>query len=104
MASLASQLITIAIVALQRQLVHNNAAARTQWNQTYDYVVVGAGSAGSVLAARLTENPLVTVLVIEAGGAASVITDMPAQAWNGLGGQNDWGYYTVPQKNAGKWE
>jgi choline dehydrogenase len=44
----------------------------------FDYVIVGAGSAGCVLANRLTQDPHVTVLLLEAGGAASgLFKDMP---------------------------
>jgi len=64
----------------------------------FDFIVVGAGSAGSVVANRLSEQPGAKVLVLEAGG-----TEIPANAENPslwftlLGSPIDWGYTSVPQ-------
>ncbi len=65
----------------------------------FDYIVVGGGSAGSVLAGRLSEDPALRVALIEAGPAdRSVLIHCPA----GLAVMakyelNGWGYSTVPQ-------
>jgi choline dehydrogenase len=66
----------------------------------YDYIIVGAGSAGCVLANRLTENPDVTVLVLEAGGKDnSIFMKMPL-AWRQIwrGPRFNWNFTTEPER------
>jgi choline dehydrogenase len=67
----------------------------------YDYVIVGAGSAGCVLAARLTENPSVNVLLLEAGPPDTADEIHIPAALNLLFQSTyDWGFRTVPQDRA----
>ncbi|WP_442574459.1 GMC family oxidoreductase [Microbacterium sp. F51-2R] len=63
-----------------------------------DYIVVGAGSAGAALAARLTEDPAVSVLLLEAGGPDKALElHVPAAFSKLFRGAYDWSYDTVPQ-------
>ena len=65
----------------------------------FDHVIVGAGSAGCVLAARLSEDPAVQVALLEAGGVdSSVLIQCPAGlALMAQTKQANWGFETVPQ-------
>ncbi len=73
---------------------HRDALLARSW----DYVIVGGGSAGCVLASRLSEDPTVSVLLLEAGAEADDPAVSSPPAWPGLaGGAYDWNYQSVPQ-------
>ena len=80
---------------MHQQPKQNN---RTSQNM-FDYIIIGAGSAGCVLAARLSEDPSVTVALLEAGPVdSSVLIHCPAGlALLGKSGEANWKFETVPQ-------
>ena len=64
----------------------------------YDYIVIGAGSAGCVVANRLTEDSDTTVLLLEAGNPdTKPEIHIPAECFSLLGSEVDWGYFSEPE-------
>jgi choline dehydrogenase len=64
----------------------------------YDYIVIGAGSAGCVVANRLTEDSDTTVLLLEAGNPdTKPEIQIPAECLSLLGSEVDWGYFSEPE-------
>ncbi|KAI4503240.1 hypothetical protein M0802_001462 [Mischocyttarus mexicanus] len=69
-------------------------------NQSYDFIVVGGGSAGAVIASRLSEISDWSVLLIEAGDNENEITDIPAFAVYHQLTKKDWKYKTTPSNSS----
>lgn len=66
----------------------------------YDFIIVGAGSSGTLLANRLSNVKRWKVLVLEAGGEDNEISDIPAMYEYLKTSDFNWGYQTVPQNNS----
>lgn len=72
-------------------------------NRQFDFLIVGGGTAGLVVAARLSENPAFTVGIIEAGSAVldNGDIDIPGLYGRTLGSEYDWQFETTPQPGLG---
>jgi choline dehydrogenase len=75
----------------------NRNALRAEPKPVYDFIVCGAGSAGSVVARRLAEDPAASVLLLEAGGSDDVaaVTEVALHPTN-HGTERDWGFQSEP--------
>ncbi|XP_023952472.2 glucose dehydrogenase [FAD, quinone]-like [Bicyclus anynana] len=66
--------------------------------ENYDFIIVGAGSAGSVVASRLSENPEWNILLLEAGQDENVLSDVPIMFPTLQTSSIDWQFVTEPSK------
>lgn len=78
----------------------NHPLMTKELKKSYDFIVIGGGSAGNVIVNRLTENPEWNVLLLEAGGHETEITDVPILSLYLHKTKIDWQYRPQPQDTA----
>ncbi|KAK3584940.1 hypothetical protein CHS0354_021822 [Potamilus streckersoni] len=94
--------LSVAVLVAYLMFTKKNSGSNimSEIRKEFDYIVVGGGSAGAVLASRLSEKDDVTVLLLEAGGeeTENSLYHVPAGCFILQKTDADWGYYTEPQK------
>ncbi|GJQ78192.1 hypothetical protein Trydic_g2522 [Trypoxylus dichotomus] len=78
----------------------NRPIATDKVDSSYDFIVIGSGSAGAVVASRLSEITGWKILLLEAGGHETEISDVPLLSLYLHKSRLDWGYLTEPQPTA----
>src|SRR5215468_11721566 len=79
----------------RRRVDQNQHKLASSGRTTFDFIVCGAGSSGSVVAGRLAENPSVQVLLLEAGGTDDIPEISHPEKWIlNLGTAREWGFHT----------
>ncbi len=77
----------------------NQSVLRNNLKRSYDYIVIGAGASGSVVARRLSENLNIKVLLLEAGGDDLVSNVLITESWfMNIGTERDWSFAAEPGK------
>ncbi|XP_054157693.1 4-pyridoxate dehydrogenase-like [Oppia nitens] len=95
--SLSVKLITVGAALISLDYRHRFTARPQPPKAEYDFIVIGAGTAGATVAARLSEQSNVQVLLLEAGGPGNFMFDAPVLANLVFNGQWNWNYTNVKQ-------
>uniref|UniRef100_H2ZC62 Glucose-methanol-choline oxidoreductase N-terminal domain-containing protein n=1 Tax=Ciona savignyi TaxID=51511 RepID=H2ZC62_CIOSA len=92
----------VAAYIIQYYRVKRCSITRETADNEYDFVIVGAGTSGSVIANRLSEIHNVKILLLEAGeeDSPNFLINTPMMVTTLQNASTDWSYRTVPQKHA----